>query len=656
MQKITPEEGQSANMIEENFAQLKALFPDAFTESGVNFDVLRQLLGDASVLDEGEEKYGLTWYGKKQARQIALTPSMGTLLPRVDESVNWNETRNVFVEGDNLEVLKIMQKSYANQVKLIYIDPPYNTGTDFVYPDNFQDNLDTYLRYTGQKGDDGFKLSTNVEAGGRFHGNWLNMMLPRLKVAKNILSRDGVIFISIDDYELDNLLKLCDEVFGEENWLGTIPAIMNLKGNQDEYAFAGTHEYLVVYAKSKKESRVFDWPLEDEEADEWMEDERGVFKKGATLKRTGADAPRSERPKGWFPIFVREDHSVYVTPDNEPESPNHVTIWPLSKGQEMSWRWSKAKVEQESFDIIVVGEGDELSLYKKQRPSLGDLPSKKPKSFFYKPQYSSGNGTAEMEIIFGSKVFNPAPKPIQFLKDIILIGAGDGGLVMDFFAGSGSFAQAVMELNAIDGKERQWISVQLPQPIDASDTKNAAAVEFLTGLKRPLVISELTKERIRRAGKQLSKVYKEAAGDIGFRAFSLDSSSFQVWNPDRSDLEGTLLSHQDHIIAGRTQEDLLFELLLKRGVPLTSTIEEREVSGKVVYCIGYGVLFACLSPAIGVADVDSVAQAILEWHSELEPETDSHVFFRDSAFADDIAKTNMAAILEQNGISHVRSL
>jgi adenine-specific DNA-methyltransferase len=247
MQKITLEDGQSANIIDENIAGLKALFPDAFTSSGVNFDVLRQLLGDASVLEEGEEKYGLNWHGKKMARQIALTPSVGTLLPCPEESVDWENSQNLFIEGDNLEVLKLLQKSYARQIKLIYIDPPYNTGKEFVYPDKFQDNLQTYLKYTGQVDSEGVKFSSNTETGGRKHTNWLNMMLPRLRVAKNLLKSDGAIFVSCDENEHTRLRALMDEVFGEENFVADMVWAAGRKN--DSKLVSISHEYIVCYAR-----------------------------------------------------------------------------------------------------------------------------------------------------------------------------------------------------------------------------------------------------------------------------------------------------------------------------------------------------------------------------------------------------------------------
>ena len=250
MKKVQPEEGKSADIVSENIERLKELFPDAFSEGGVDFEVLRQLLGDARVLDEGEEKYGLNWHGKKKARQIALTPSTGTLLPCPEESVDWDTTKNLFIEGDNLEVLKLLQKSYANKVKMIYIDPPYNTGKEFIYPDKFQENLDTYLKYTGQVDDEGVKFSSNTETTGRKHTAWLNMMFPRLKLARSLLSKSGVIFISIDDNEQANLKTLCDEVFGPENFIATIIwHKMDSPKNSAKY-LSEDHDYVLLYAKN----------------------------------------------------------------------------------------------------------------------------------------------------------------------------------------------------------------------------------------------------------------------------------------------------------------------------------------------------------------------------------------------------------------------
>lgn len=648
MQKVTEQDGQSANIVDENIEQMKVLFPDAFTEGGVDFDVLRQLLGDASALDEGEEKYGLNWHGKKQARQIALTPSAGTLLPCPKESVDWDTTQNLFIEGDNLEVLKLLQKSYAGKIKMIYIDPPYNTGKDFVYPDNYQDNLETYLRYTGQKNGDGIKISSNTESGGRLHTSWLNMMLPRLRLAKTLLKKEGLICISIDDNEQANLRMLLDDVFGSENFVACLPTVMNLKGNHDNFGFSDTHEYTLVYAKRRDFAELAEFVLDGEEADDWVEDDFGQFKRADTLRRTGQDAARERRPKGWFPVFISQiDQSIYVTDNNEPRSADDYVLWPINDDdEELSWSWGKPKITAEPHNLLVVEGRKGKNIYKKQRPALGDLPTKKPKTIWYKPEYSTSTATTELKKLMGAKVFE-GPKPVPFVQDLIKICAGRDGIVVDFFAGSGTLAHAAMLENAQHDKSIRTISVQLPEK--TSDESGAGKLGFKS-------ITEIGRSRIASAAVAIKATYPKAKFDGGYRTYRLASSNINAWNPDRTDLEATLLSHKDHLVEGRTEQDVLYELLLKRGIELTVPIEEKKIAGKTIYSIGYGVLFACLDTSIAKGDVDAVAAAIAEWHKELEPETDSHVFFRDSAFADDIAKTNMAAILEQNGIAHVRSL
>ena len=326
MQKIqaSSPQAQSADLVGDNIAQLKKLFPELLTENAhgvaVNVDVLKALVGDKTATD-ADEKYGLNWHGKRRARQLALTPSTGTLRPCPDESVDWDTTQNLMIEGDNLEVLKLLQKSYANKVKLIYIDPPYNTGKDFVYPDNFQDNIKNYLEITGQT-EGGAKVSSNTEASGRFHTDWLNMMYPRLKLARNLLRDDGAIFISIDSSEATNLRALMDDIFGAENFIGLLPTIMNLKGNNDAFAFADTHEFTVVYSKIRGLCVVNELPVSEENLDDWEEDERGLFKRADTLRRTGQDAARERRPNGWFPVFITPESMVYVTDDDLPKSKN----------------------------------------------------------------------------------------------------------------------------------------------------------------------------------------------------------------------------------------------------------------------------------------------------------------------------------------------
>lgn len=639
MEQVKLEDGQSLDIVSDNIEKMKELFPEAFTEDGVSFDTLRQLLGDAGVLDEGEEKYGLNWHGKKKARQIALTPSTGTLLPCPEESVDWETTQNLFIEGDNLEVLKLLQKSYANKVKMIYIDPPYNTGKEFIYPDKFQENLDTYLKYTGQVDDEGIKFSSNTETTGRMHTNWLNMMFPRLKLARSLLSQNGVIFISIDDNEVGNLREICDEIFGASNFIGVFT--INSTPNARDYGHIGKmHEYVLFYAKNIDECETYQ--LAEEDKTFKYTDDLGGFNIHP-LYNSNVAFNRSNRPNLYYPFYLNLDKNL----DSDffeislEKSENCVEIYPPKsvKGDaEFVWRWGKEKASNELNKEIIgyrTGSG-EYRIVQKMRHS-----SKIIRSLLIDKKYSTRRGTAEVEKLFGKKVFS-FPKPIDLLKDLISASTLDGDIILDVFAGSCSLGHAVFSQNASDGEVRRYIAIQLPEPCE--NNSEAAKAGFLN-------ISSLGRERLKLAGKICpGKI------DSGYRAFKLSYSNILFWNPDRTDLEQSLLSHQDHLIEGRTERDILYELLLKRGVDLAAPIETRYVAEKNIYSIGYGVLFACLDESINREQVEAVAQGIIDWYSELAPSSDTHVFFRDSAFANDVAKTNMVAILEQNGISHVRSL
>lgn len=680
MEQVKFEDGQSLDVVSENIDKLKELFPEAFSEGGVNFDTFRQILGDASVLDEGEEKYGLNWHGKKKARQIALTPSTGTLLPCPEESVDWDTTKNLFIEGDNLEVLKLLQKSYANKIKMIYIDPPYNTGKEFIYPDRFQENLDTYLRYTGQKSGEGFKISSNTEGSGRFHTNWLSMMYPRLKLARSLLSDNGFIFISIDDHEVSNLRKLCDEIFGEENFVSQF--VWNTEGHTDnQYDVKVNHEYVLLYSKSVSASvgHVVD-PNTREESNLW----RGFAENSIT--KNGSANPPSEvlLPKG-FPCKIDK----FELGSNEPpkdffekvESIGYITreltkkydvTYPI-RLDDMASKDGKlaapcrvyagwANVEKlKSFikggcEPIDEGDGKTLSFYLSERGVV----------YYRREREKARNvlsvlrnvGTTEQMRSELERLDVPFqyPKPKQLLSYLIKLGAESGGYVLDFFAGSCTTAHAVFEHNISAEDAVNFIMVQLPEPIDESDSKQKPAYDFCSRLGVPTNIAEIGKERIRRNAEKIRAENNDAVTDLGFKVFKLDSSNIQAWNPDASDLEKSLLDHAEHLVEGRSEQDVLYELLLKRGVDLSVPIESREVSGKNIYSIGYGVLFACLDDSISREQVEDIAQGILDWHTELAPSSETHVFFRDSAFRDDVSKTNMAAILEQNGISHVRSL
>ena len=636
MQKVQPEEGESADIVAENIERLKELFPDAFTEDGVNFDVLRQLLGDASVLDEGEEKYGLNWHGKKKARQIALTPSTGTLLPCPEESVDWETTRNLFIEGDNLEVLKLLQKSYANKIKMIYIDPPYNTGKEFVYPDKYQDNLDTYLRYTGQIDNEGMKFSSNTESSGRRHTHWLSMIYPRIKLAKQLLARDGVFFVSIDEHEQANLIHICNEVFGEENFVACVTWEKMYTTKNDSSQVSRCHEYILVYVKNVDEDSVGLLPRTKEMDDRYKnvdDDPRGAWK-AIPLYAKG------ERKNGAYRIYSPVTNKEHVPPVDS------------------HWRYR----EEDTLKLV---EENRIYFGKdgNSQPNLKRFLTEvqqgiKAKTLWKHNEVGSNDSAirALRELYKIQKIPFDFPKPTTLIERMIELSTepNAGDIVLDFFAGSGTTAQAVMEKNIKDGGDRRFILVQIPEPIDPEVKEQKYAASYCEENNLKKTISSLAIDRLCKASAKCAETSEVA--DSGFRFFKLSSSNIRLWNPDRADLEESLLINEEHLIEGRNEQDVLYELLLKRGVDLAVPIEGREVSGKTIYSIGYGVLFACLDETITKEQVEEIGESIVKWFRELKPSSDTHVFFRDSAFSDDVSKTNMAAILEQNGITHVRSL
>lgn len=648
MQKMTPIDGQSMNVVDENIAVLKKAFPEAFTEDGIDFEVLRQLLGDEVA--EGEEKYGLNWFGKKKARQIALTPSMGTLRPCPEESVDWDTTQNLFIEGDNLEVLKLLQKSYSGQVKLIYIDPPYNTGGEFIYPDKFKDNLETYLQYTGQKSGDGLKASSNTENSGRYHTNWLNMMYPRLKAARQLLSDEGIILISIDDNEFCRLKGLCESIFGEENYISTL--IWNKQHSQQQGIFKRYHEYILVVAKR---SEVIDG----------ISGGQGIIEAGAIKKISRAN-PASEftfpagvkfEARDGVELFGEYGKSEKMTVMcGKLTCKNGYTVEPVT----ISAGWTQKRQMEKWF------AGEETIDTRGQKViefffnSAGKLKCRKQRDKITPPTLLPKYGmvsesTAFLARLMEAEVF-PTPKPVDMIADFINWFTDENDIVMDFFAGSATTAHATMKQNSLDGKNRRFILVQLPEPLDINSAEQKESAVYCDNIGRPRTIAELSKERIRRSAEAIKSEYSESEFDLGFKVFKLDSSNIVAWNPDKSDLENTLMAHSEHLVPGRSEQDLLYELLLKRGVELTAPIEEKEIAGKKVYSIGFGVLFACLDKKIQRDQIEELAHGIIDWHKELDPISDTQVVFRDSAFENDVTKANMTAILEQNGIKHVRSL
>ena len=612
-------EAQSAHIVADNLSQLKALFPEAFAEGKVQFETLRQLLG--GTVDESDEKYGLNWHGKRRARQIALTPSTGTLRPCPEESVEWDTTQNLMIEGDNLEVLKLLQKSYAGKVKLIYIDPPYNTGKDFVYPDNFRDSIGNYLELTGQV-EGGAKISANTDASGRFHTDWLNMIYPRLRLARTLLKSDGLIFVSCDDNEANSLRTVLNEIFGEENFLSQLVWKKSYGGGAKTKHVVVLHEYIFCYAKQKELVGRIELPP-DPKARKYYKFKDAKFEiRGPYRLQPLATNSNDERANLRYPIPYQGTE-----------------IWP-----EKQWQWEKSRTfaALENDDLFIAQQDGKWSVSYKQylRDEDGVERGAKPFSILDGPYTQTG--TAEVESLFGdSKVF-PFPKPTGLLSSLIqYLHPAKDFIALDFFAGSGGLGDALMRLNAEDGGSRRFILVQLPE---------------LTGRSDYLTIADITKERLRRVSKSIKEEFPISSCDVGFRIFKLDKSNIQDWSPNINNLAQTLLDHYEHIIEGRTEADIVYELLLKLGLDLCVRLESRAVASKTVRAVGGGVLMLCLAEKIATEEVEPLAAGIVAWHSELAPAGDSTVVFRDSAFTDDVAKTNMAAILAQHGLGNVRSL
>ena len=642
MQKIdaASPEAQSADLVAGNIEQLKALFPELITEgpngAAVNVDVLKTLVGDQTATD-ADEKYGLNWHGKRRARQLALTPSTGTLRPCPDESVDWETTQNLMIEGDNLEVLKLLQKSYAGKVKLIYIDPPYNTGKDFVYPYNFQDNIKNYLKLTGQL-EGGQKISSNTEASGRFHTDWLNMMYPRLRLARGLLSENGVIFVSLDDGEIDNLRHIMREIFGEENFVSQILWKKRSTPPNDKIIGAN-HDYIALFCRNIDAVTLNLKDRSQDQVDRYKNPDN--------------------HPKGaWAPgdLLANVKGGRYVESLNYPiVNPKTGQSHMPSESERANWRFSKDKInELIASDEIYFGEDG------RGRPKLKRFLCDVKDGVTYPTIWDfvplNTNGSSEMQMLFGNSTVFESPKPVGLIRELIKFATNSGDIVLDFFAGSGTTGHAVMAQNATDSSNRRYILVQLPEPLDAENKDQKAAAEYCDALGKPHTIAELTKERLRRAAAKVRNENPMFTVDTGFRVFKLDTSNIRAWNPNPADLEQTLFAHQDHLVEGRTESDILYELLLKLGLDLCVPIEHRTVNGKDVHSVGGGVLMACLAETITRDDVEPLAQGIVAWHEELAPTGDTTCVFRDSAFADDVAKTNLAAILEQHGIQNVRSL
>lgn len=617
--------GESVDLTAQNIAQLKQLFPEILTDGDkIDFDMLKTVLGE--VVETEQERYQFTWHGKKKMIAGTQKPSKGTLRPDKEKSKNFDTTENLYIEGDNLEVLKLLQKSYNGKVKLIFIDPPYNTGNDFVYKDDFKDNLSNYLVQTKQIDNKGNIQNTNVDKSGRFHTNWLNMIYSRLLRAKGLLSEDGIISIAIDDNEYSNLKKVCDEIFGENNFVANVVWKHTLQSKNDELHFSRQFNNILFYAKNKSKLAKFRMKRRDEDNKNYSNPDND--------------------PKGlWRSGDVRSPN-LRQTLKYEITSPVGTVIKPPENG----WRWSKETLEEKIASGEIIFKNDGTGIIRKIY--LVDQEGRTPENIWDgSVAGTTRHANQELKTLFSEKVYFDTPKPVELIKRIMnLMPKEKDYIVLDFFSGSATTAHATMQLNAEDGGNRKFIMVQLPESLDE---KSEA---YKDGYR---TICDIGEERIRRAGEKIKAELKEKqqkAGmlgedvvdpdslDIGFKVLKLDTSNIREWNVDFSNLEDELDLYETPFIDGRSELDVVYEIMLKQGLELTYPIETFEVNGQMIYDIAFGSLFVCLSKKI-TADI---AQAIIARRNEQGTETSS-VIFSDAGFEHDSDKLNCIEILKDAG-------
>lgn len=639
----------SLDIAAEKRADLLRLFPEARTEGGkIDLERLKAALGEAA--DVGRERYGLVWPGKADCFKTIQTPSSATLVPSEDLSVSFEKTENVFIEGDNLEVLKLLQKPYLGKIKLIYIDPPYNTGNDLIYPDNFSESLQTYLIYTGQADSGGKRFGTNTEADGRFHSNWLNMMFPRLYLARNLLRDDGVIAISIGEGELQNLLRICDEIFGEENRITVCSRVMKTGGQKGLY-FSPCVDYVALYARNIDELDPFRAEIGQNVIDKvYTKVAQEGPRKGERYRQMGLyQAMLDARANQRYFIECPDGELVIPPGDSMPELPAEGEQCAPGDGDGV-WRWTYAryKKEKEAGNIEFVrsektslvtkaGKQAAWNVYYKiwlnDRLEQGQLPGN------ILDKFESRHSSAELKALEIPFDFAKPTALIKFLMSVC--GVRDGDITLDFFAGSGSTGHAAMAAALELDETRPFICVQIPE-LTAADSEEAKA-----GFK---TISAIAMERLRRAGKQLTELHTTRQGDVGFRAFQLAESNLLPWEADASGQETALKQqlelHVNHIRDGRKDKDILIELLLKSGFPLTTSVEEKTLAGRKVYSVGGDVLLICLERKLTLELIRAMA--------ELKPE---RVVCLDEGFAgNDQLKANAVQTFRTKGVASFRTV
>lgn len=627
----------SLDGVQRNIDLIGKLFPNAITEvkrngkveHAIDFDVLRQELSD-SIVEGREERYQFTWPDKKKAMLAANAPITATLRPVVTDSVGKDGTpggfdsENLYIEGDNLEVLKLLQETYLGKVKMIYIDPPYNTGNDFVYEDDFAQRTEDYMGNSGQYDEEGNRMVTNTESNGRFHTDWLNMIYPRLKLAKDLLADDGLIFISIDNNEIENLRKICDEVFGESNCVSQLVWKNKYGAGGGTNGVAYIHEYILVYSKKGIESITCD--LSDELISAYNKQDEKYAERGGYLTQPLASTSKGVRANLMYPIYH-----------------NGVEIHPPKGGR---WIWSKEKFDRAyaNNEVVINQTKDGWSVRFKQYLRDEEGTMRKGTQLSMITNVFNQDGTKEFSNLIGDKRIFDFPKPTKLISQLLKLeinGASNkDAIILDFFSGSASTASSVMQLNAEDGGHRKFIMVQLPEK---TDEKSEA---YKAGYKN---ICEIGKERIRRAGRKI----KENAGltapvdlDIGFRCLRLDSSNMEnVYYTPEEISQQDMFSLVDNVKSDRTPEDLLFQVMLDLGVLLSSPIEVKEIAGKKVFNVADGFLLACFDHDVTGETVKAIAQ--------MKP---YYAVFRDSSMANDSVATNFDQIFETYSPETVRKV
>lgn len=634
---------QTANKADENFRKLAAMFPNAVTETinengevvrAIDKDVLMQEIA-CTVVDGNEERYQFTWPDKKKSVLLANAPINKTLRPCREESVNFDTTENLYIEGDNLEVLKLLQETYLGKIKMIYIDPPYNTGSDLVYNDDFSKSTTEYIASSGYLDEDGNRLVENLESNGRYHTDWLNMIYSRLRLAKDLLATNGVIFVSLDDNESSNLKKICDEVFGAVNFIGQITVVGNPRG-RDYGGVARMHDYLFVYKKSPE--AVINL-IEDSENSFKMFDSLGGFEL-RELRNRNIKFNKENRPNLYYPFYINpateDEHGLHEI-SLEPKD-GWIELYPLeSQGVNTVWRWGKQK-SQENLNVNIKAKpmrNGSYMIVEKYRE--GRMMAR---SVWWDKDTNTEKGTLLVKELMEGKVFD-YPKTVEMLMKTIEMGtdSDEGAYVLDFFSGSGTTAHAVMQLNAKDGGNRKFIMVQLPE---RTDEKSEA---YKAGYKN---ICEIGKERIRRAGRKIKEDSPLTTQDldIGFRVLKCDTSNMKEVYYNPAEYEASLFPRlEDNIKEDRTPEDLLFQVMLDLGVLLSSKIEETTIAGKKVFNVEDNYLIACFDSNVTEETIKAIAK-----------QKPYYFVMRDSSMANDSVATNFDQIFATYSPDTVRKV